>query len=156
MAITKNIKIDGMEVPFRASATVPRLYRAKFRRDIFRDFIALHKAMKDSIDKNAEKAEDSDIDENSEKPENPEESEENAEIMFSSLSIENLEMFENISFIMAKHADPDGVPDSPDEWLEQFSVFSIYEILPELLELWNLNTERQAESKKNIARLTGK
>jgi len=154
MAITKNIRIDGMDVPFRASATVPRLYRAKFRRDIFRDFIALHKAMKDSIDENSEKKES--IDEDSEKTENPEKSEENAEIMFSSLSIENLEMFENISFIMAKHADPDGVPESPDEWLEQFSVFSIYEILPELLELWNLNTEQQAESKKNIARLTGK
>ena len=57
---------------------------------------------------------------------------------------------------MAKHANPDNVPDTPDEWLEQFNTFSIYEVLPKLLELWGLNTATQVESKKNIARLTGK
>ena len=41
MAIQKNITIDGIEVPFKASATVPRLYRLKFRRDIYKDFAAL-------------------------------------------------------------------------------------------------------------------
>lgn len=35
MAIQKNITIDGIEVPFKASAAVPRLYRLKFRRDIY-------------------------------------------------------------------------------------------------------------------------
>ena len=37
MAIQKNITIDGIEVPFKASAAVPRLYRLKFRRDIYQD-----------------------------------------------------------------------------------------------------------------------
>ena len=37
MSIKKNITIDGMEVPFKASAAVPRLYRLKFRRDIYKD-----------------------------------------------------------------------------------------------------------------------
>lgn len=41
MAIQKNITIDGIEVPFKASAAVPRLYRLKFRRDIYKDFVAL-------------------------------------------------------------------------------------------------------------------
>lgn len=49
---------------------------------------------------------------------------------------------------MAKHADPEGVPDDPDEWLEQFNVFSIYQILPELMKLWGMNLETQVESKK--------
>ena len=31
------IKIDGKDVPFRATAAVPRLYRIKFRRDIIQD-----------------------------------------------------------------------------------------------------------------------
>ena len=57
---------------------------------------------------------------------------------------------------MAKHADPQGVPDSPDEWLEQFNCFSIYEILPQLFELWGLNLETQAESKKGLAQLTAR
>ena len=38
MAIQKNITIDGIEVPFKASAAVPRLYRLKFRREIYKDF----------------------------------------------------------------------------------------------------------------------
>lgn len=36
----------------------------------------------------------------------------------SDLGIESLEVFENIAYIMAKHADPENVPDNPDEWLE--------------------------------------
>ena len=35
MAIQKNITFDRIEVPFKASAAVPRLYRLKFRRDIY-------------------------------------------------------------------------------------------------------------------------
>ena len=123
MAITKTIEIDGIEVPFRASAAVPRLYRIKFRRDIYKDFASL-------------KTDVAEGDENK-----------------SELDIESLEVFENIAYIMAKHADP-VVPASPDEWLEQFNTFSIYEILPQLIDLWGLNVETQVKSKKNIARLT--
>lgn len=124
MAIKKNILVDGMEVPFKASAAVPRLYRLKFGRDIYKDFAALQKSVKDGNKEN------------------------------STIDIESLEVFENIAYIMAKHADPDNVQSSPDEWLEQFNTFSIYEILPKLIELWGLNIETQVESKKNIARLT--
>lgn len=130
MAIKKNILVDGIEVPFKASAAVPRLNRLKFGRDIYRDFAALQSAVEESED------EDSD------------------EKKTSALSIESLEVFENVAYIMAKHADPEGVPSEPDEWLERFNTFSIYEILPQLIDLWGLNIETQAESKKNIARLT--
>lgn len=44
--IRKEIEIDGRLVPFKASATVPRLYRAMFQRDIFRDFMKLEKTVK--------------------------------------------------------------------------------------------------------------
>ena len=70
------------------------------------------------------------------------------------LDIESLEVFENIAYIMAKHAAPENVPDNPDDFLEQFNTFSIYEILPQLIDLWGLNVETQVQSKKNIARLT--
>jgi fido (protein-threonine AMPylation protein) len=40
-----------------------------------------------------------------------------------------------LAYIMAKHADPDNVPSSLDDWLEQFNTFSIYGILPQLIEL---------------------
>ena len=74
----------------------------------------------------------------------------------SEMSINSLEVFEDLAWLMAHHADPENVPDTPDEWLEEFNTFSIYEILPQLIELWGLNIETQVESKKNIARLTAK
>lgn len=125
MAIRKIVKIDEVEVPFKASAAIPRLYRFKFGRDIYRDFASLQKNVRKNDEEN------------------------------SGLDIESLEVFENIAYIMAKHADS-SVPNDPDEWLEQFNTFSIYEILPQLIELWGLNTATQIESKKNITRLTEK
>ena len=113
----------------KASGILPTLYIGKYRfiyKDIFKDFSAL----KNSVDEN---------DENE-----------------SSLGIESLEVFENIAWTMAKYADPENVPDSPDEWLEQFNTFSIYEVLPQLFELWGVNLETQAESKKNLAQLTAR
>ena len=126
MAIKKNIIVDGIEVPFKASAAVPRLYRLKFHRDIYKDFAALQTNVKEGDEEN------------------------------STLDIESLEVFENIAFVMAKHADPENVPDNPDDFLEQFNTFSIYEILPQLIELWGLNTATQVGSKKNIAKLTAR
>lgn len=125
MAIRKIVKIDEVEVPFKASAAIPRLYRLKFGRDIYRDFASLQKNVRKNDEEN------------------------------SGLDIESLEVFENIAYIMAKHADSN-VPNDPDEWLEQFNTFSIYEILPQLIELWGLNTATQIESKKNITKLTEK
>ena len=132
MAIKKTITVDGIEVPFKASAAVPRLYRIKFRRDIYKDFAALQTSVQETGARLA--------------------GDEGA----STLDIESLEVFENIAYIMAKHADSENVPDNPDEWLEAFNTFSIYEVLPQLIELWGLNVETQAESKKNIAKLTAR
>ena len=125
MAIQKNITIDGIDVPFKASAAVPRLYRLKFRRDIYQDFAALQKSV-------GEKTEDS-----------------------SALDIESLEVFENIAYIMAKHADP-SIPDSPEEWLDNFNTFSIYQVLPKIIELWGLNVQTDVQSKKNFAQLNAR
>lgn len=120
MSIVKKIMIDDKEVAFKASAAIPRIYRLKFQRDIYKDLRLLEKSIGDGDE------ESSDLD------------------MFS------LEMFENIAFVMAKHADP-SIPDSPDEWLDAFNTFSIYQVLPQIIELWGLNVQSEAESKKNFA-----
>ena len=133
MGIKKNILIDGKEVPFKASAAVPRLYRLKFGRDIYRDFASLEDSVRQDSEKHA-----------------------NEEEKQSTLDIESLEMFENIAYIMARHADPDNVPNNPDECLEQFEKFSISEVLRQLMELWGSNIATQVQAKKNIAQLTGK
>ena len=126
MGITKKIQIDGKDVVFKASAAIPRIYRLKFHRDIYKDLRDLEKAVGSSS------AEESNLD------------------------LLSLELFENIAYIMAKHADPTTVPDSPEEWLDEFSTFSIYQVLPEIIELWGLNVQSDVESKKNFARVSGK
>ena len=59
----------------------------------------------------------------------------------------SLEMFENIAYVMAKHADPN-ISDTPEEWLDDFNTFSIYQVLPKIIELWGLNVRTDAEAKK--------
>lgn len=68
----------------------------------------------------------------------------------------NLEIFENLSYVMARSADPENVPDDIDAWLDQFEIFSIYAILPKIIELWGLNAESQVQSKKNYIQRKGK
>ena len=126
MGITKKIQIDGKDVVFKASAAIPRIYRLKFQRDIYKDLSDLQKAVDSS------RAEESNLD------------------------LLSLELFENIAYIMAKHADPTTVPDSPEEWLDEFSTFSIYQVLPQIIELWGLNVRADVEAKKNFARVSGK
>lgn len=65
----------------------------------------------------------------------------------SHLDMFSLEMFENIAYIMAKHADS-SIPDSPEEWMDEFSTFSIDQMLPKIIELWWLNVQTTVESKK--------
>ena len=64
------------------------------------------------------------------------------------LQIEDLEIFENVAYIMAWHADPT-IPGTIEEWLDEFEMFSIYQVLPEILELWGANLVTDIESKKN-------
>ena len=120
MAITTTITVDGKEVTLRASAAVPRLYRIKFRRDIIVDMQAVARAVEDK------------------------------DQTVQDIPLEALELFENMAYIMAKHGDKDAVPDSPDEWLEEFSTFSIYKIFPVLKALWEGNMEALDVAKKKL------
>ena len=125
MAVMKTIEIDGKQVFFRASAAIPRIYRIKFNRDIYKDLAALEKAIGDKEEE------------------------------VSNLDMFSLEMFENIAYIMAKHADAD-IPDTPEEWLDAFNTFSIYQVLPKIIELWGLNVQTQVEAKKNFNQQSGR
>lgn len=131
--LQKTVKICGKEVTFRSSAAVPRLYRVKFGRDIFKDLSKLEKAYKakGSAPKDGSKPSQG-----------------------SSMEIEDLEIFENVAYIMAYHADHT-IPETIDEWLEQFEMFSIYEVLPEILDLWGSNLITDVEAKKNLSQVTG-
>lgn len=138
--IIKNINIDGKEVPFAASAAIPRIYRIQFRRDIFKDMTKIEKSVKRSQNKQAREQEEGVTSE-------------------SDIPIEDLEVFENVAFVMAKHAAKKKGLEFPEdvyEWLDQFDTFSIYVILPEIVKLWNLNQQTQETAKKNLDQVAGK
>lgn len=99
MAVTKTIEIDGKQVKFKASAAVPRLYRVKFGRDIYKDLRMLEKSVGDN-DEDAS----------------------------------NMDLFS----------------------LDQFNTFSIYQILPQLIDLWGLNVQTTVDARKNLAKVSGK
>ena len=123
--LEKAITIGDKQVKFRSSATIPRLYRMKFKRDIFKDLSRLESSYKGNSDDG------------------------------SSFEIEDLEIFENVAYIMAYHADH-SIPATIEEWLDEFEMFSIYEVLPEILELWGMNLQTEIESKKNFIAVAGK
>lgn len=131
--VEKTVTISGQNVKFKASAAVPRLYRTLFHRDVFKDMTKLEKSMKRVTPKKGK-----------ENPDQPPEFE-----------VEDLEIFENLAYAMAYHADH-SIPKKIDDWLDQFDMFSIYQILPELLSLWGENLETEVESKKNLAKVSGR
>ena len=112
------IRIEDRDIKFRATARTPRLYRALIGRDMIIDMNKLKKA----YEKRKNEGEDIDI--------------------------ANLQIFEDTAYIMARHANPDMPEKTADEWLDTFNMFSIYEVLPHILELWALNTKQTSVSKK--------
>lgn len=121
----KTIEIDGRPVTFRATAAIPRLYRIRFHRDIMQDMAR----MREEILK--------------------------AQMEKKSVPVDILTLFENVSFLMAKHADPSMEANTVEDWLETFSSFSIYTVFPVISELWLENIRTLVEAKKKQGRLTG-
>ncbi|MBR2550563.1 MAG: hypothetical protein IKE92_11230 [Clostridiales bacterium] len=114
----KIIRIEDRDIKFRATARTPRLYRALIGRDMIIDMNKLKKA----YEKRKDEGEDIDI--------------------------ANLQIFEDTAYIMARHANPDMEEKTADEWLDTFNMFSIYEVLPQILDLWAVNTQQTSQSKK--------
>ena len=128
MAAEKVITIDGKEWHLRANALVPRMYRFNFGRDMFADMMALQKKL--------EKIEKSKLSED--------------EKQLEQFNMADLTVFENTAWCFIRAAGKENVGDSPDEWLETLdSMFSIYEVLPEILDLWVMSTDTTSiEAKK--------
>ena len=118
-SLVREIQVGRTTVPMRASALIPRLYRVKFGRDMIRDMTRLQKNMNEAKD-------------------DPE----------VNLDAADLTIFENIAWMMARHADP-SVPSEPDEWLDSLDgVLSIYEALPQIIALWSDNIKTTSSLRK--------
>ena len=136
----KIIMIDGKEVGFRASALTPRLYRHKMGRDIIRDLNQLKRNYEKAV--TAQKLEKPGKDAGEK-----EVAEYEQEIRDAQMSTLSLEIFENAAYIMARQFDPT-IPDTPEEWLDSFSTFSVYQVLPEIITLWEINQKTTSTPKK--------
>ena len=120
----KVIRIDDKDVEFRATARTPRLYRMITGRDMIIDMNKLSKSFK-RVKEADEKGEES------------------------SFSSQDLLIFEDTAYVMARHANPDIEQKTADDWLDTFNMFSIYSVLPELLILWGENQKTTSTAKKN-------
>lgn len=112
------INISGKDVKFRATARTPRLYRGLIGKDMISDMNRLMKSY-----------------------ERKQKNEDNLDII-------DLQIFEDVAYVMARQANPDMEEKTADEWLDTFDMFSIYEILPHILELWAINTKQTSTPKK--------
>lgn len=135
----RTILIDGREVRLRASASIPRLYRIKFRRDIIHDMAFISKALDKSLRARKAATEPAES-----KTDDQEETAGPAVALEASdIPMEALTMFENVAYLMAKHADPT-VPSDPEEWLDGFETFSIYQVFPVIQEMWEANLQTKS------------
>ena len=119
----KTIEIDNKEYKFKATADTPRVYRHAFGRDIYMDTQKLYEEYAKG----------------------------------EGLSVDVLDSFENIAFCMNSQAEGrpmhrETIEEEMSAWLDQFDAFSIYKILPKLIDLWNLNTKQTITPKKEVAR----
>lgn len=124
----RSIVIDGREMRMRATALIPRLYRHKFGRDMVADMAQLRRAYK----KAAALPEDATEEERQE----------------AQLSAIDLEIFENVAWLFLRHAGED-VGESPEDWLDALDgIFSVYDVMPAVLDLWSANNAQTSSPAK--------
>lgn len=121
MDMEKVVNIDGKQIGFRSTGATVAYYRHKFGSDFISDIKRIQEAM-------------------------------NSKEGFKAL---DLECFEHIAFIMAWQystvKDVEGrepIPDDPDEWLDTFETFSVYQVFPEIISLWMDNSKTTSIPKK--------
>lgn len=104
----KTIEIDGKQVTFKSTGATPLRYKAQFGKDYFKEIMKLSTLEKlNGKNKNDLTVED--------------------------LEELDFEVFYNISWVMAKTANP-ALPD-PIAWLDTFDTFPMIEVIPELQDL---------------------
>lgn len=119
----KTISIDGKDLKFKATANTPRVYRQAFGRDIYTDISVLIAGF------------------NSDEP----------------LPITALDVFENVAYCLNSQAEGremnrESLEKDMAKWLDQFETFSIYRILPQIMELWRSTNEQTSVPKNQAAR----
>lgn len=126
-------KIFGTDHKLKMSAATPRIYRAKFGKDIIVQMDAMYERLsnegkkKDEEKKNEEKKDDS-----------------------VSFTPEELEMMENLIFVCNRQAEPEQ-PEDIFEWLASFEIGAITGTYGTIMKMWEANLHQTSTSKKKTA-----
>lgn len=116
----KTITIDGTPVTLKSTALTPRMYMTIYGRDMIRDLYKL----KDTVTVDDETGE-------------------------ASMTAEAIDIFTRAAYVMAQQAnDPTTNGKQYEDWLDQWSIFGIYQALPEIYTLWGLSTRTTVQAKK--------
>lgn len=127
------IHIGNKDIPMRATAAVPMLYRRKFGRDIMHDMSRLRRGYLAVIGDNTKTK--------------AKVTEEQQMQLVEQLDTSTVEL---LAYIMAKHAAPESVSDSLEKWLEQFGTQDILAATDKILMLWADNEQTSSVPKKKL------
>lgn len=126
-------KIFGTDHKLKMSAATPRIYRAKFGKDIIVQMDAMYERLsnegkkKDEEKKDEEKKGDS-----------------------VSFTPEELEMMENLIFVCNRQAEPEQ-PEDIFEWLASYEIGAITGTYGTIMKMWEDNLHQTSTSKKKTA-----
>ena len=131
----KTVIMDGKPVALRCTAALPRLYRATFQRDFFGDLNAVYQQ--------AERTADPESDTESDAPRKKRKKRGGPQSFY------YVTFLENLTFLMARSADPVHVPPDITRWLDSFSdPQAVLSVAEEVIELYQLNNRTTAAPKK--------
>lgn len=118
-------KIFGTDHKLKMSAATPRIYRAKFGKDIIVQMDAMYERLSNEGKKKDEEKKDDSV----------------------SFTPEELEMMENLIFICSRQAEPEQ-PEDIFEWLASFEIGAITGTYGTIMKMWEDNLHQTSTSKK--------
>ena len=121
-------KIFGTDHKLKMSAATPRIYRAKFGKDIIVQMDAMYERLSNEGKKKDEEKKDDSV----------------------SFTPEELEMMENLIFVCNRQAEPEQ-PEDIYEWLASFEIGAITGTYGTIMKMWEDNLHQTSTSKKKTA-----
>ena len=131
------VELNGKSVKLKATAALPRLYRILFSRDIFKDLAPILKRYQNiKVKSDADNKENLDV--------------------IDQIGDDDLEILENLTYSMARAADPEMEQRTALEWLDQFSSTESMALQQQAFTLWAMDNFSIDESKKKTVLPKGK
>lgn len=121
-------KIFGTDHKLKMSAATPRIYRAKFGKDIIVQMDAMYERLSNEGKKKGEEKKGDSV----------------------SFTPEELEMMENLIFVCNRQAEPEQ-PEDIFEWLASYEIGAITGTYGTIMKMWEDNLHQTSTSKKKTA-----